>query len=65
MSSSMGASEILFGAAVSEIGSEHGKSVFHLLTKVKSLPSLEAQKDMISWNLKVKPLTSGSSLNTM
>ncbi|KAM6961047.1 E3 ubiquitin-protein ligase UBR1 [Aplochiton taeniatus] len=35
------------------IGSEHGKSVFHLLSKVKTLPSLEAQKDMIKWNLQM------------
>uniref|UniRef100_A0A8C1LG20 E3 ubiquitin-protein ligase n=1 Tax=Cyprinus carpio TaxID=7962 RepID=A0A8C1LG20_CYPCA len=32
-------------------GSEHGKSLFHFLTKIKSLPSLKAQNDMITWNL--------------
>lgn len=36
-----------------ETGSEHGKSLFHFLTKMKSLPSLEAQNDMITWNLQV------------
>ncbi|XP_051578839.1 E3 ubiquitin-protein ligase UBR1 isoform X1 [Myxocyprinus asiaticus] len=34
-------------------GSEHGKSLFHFLNKMKSLPSLEAQKDMIAWNLQM------------
>ncbi|XP_046903856.1 E3 ubiquitin-protein ligase UBR1 [Hypomesus transpacificus] len=42
-----------FSLKARQIGSEHGKSVFHLLSKVKSLPSLEAQKDMINWNLKM------------
>lgn len=37
----------------SETGSEHGKSLFHFLNKMKSLPSLEAQNDMITWNLQV------------
>uniref|UniRef100_A0A4W5RUJ6 E3 ubiquitin-protein ligase n=1 Tax=Hucho hucho TaxID=62062 RepID=A0A4W5RUJ6_9TELE len=35
------------------IGSEHGKSVFHLLSKMTALPSLEAQKDMIKWTLQM------------
>lgn len=35
------------------IGSEHGKSVFLLLSKIKALPSLEAQKDMVKWVLQV------------
>uniref|UniRef100_A0A673CDZ8 E3 ubiquitin-protein ligase n=1 Tax=Sphaeramia orbicularis TaxID=375764 RepID=A0A673CDZ8_9TELE len=35
------------------IGSEHGKSVFLLLSKIKAVPSLEAQKDMIKWVLQV------------
>ncbi|XP_016110490.1 E3 ubiquitin-protein ligase UBR1-like [Sinocyclocheilus grahami] len=34
-------------------GSEHGKSLFHFLTKIKSLPSLKAQNDMIMWNLQM------------
>lgn len=37
----------------SETGSEHGKSLFHFLNRMKSLPSLEAQNDMITWNLQV------------
>lgn len=35
------------------MGAEHGKSVFLLLSKIKTLPSLEAQKDMIKWVLQV------------
>lgn len=42
-----------FSLKARQIGSEHGKSVFHLLTKIKTLPSLEAQKDMISWTLQM------------
>lgn len=37
----------------SEIGSEHGKSVFHMLSRLKEVPSLEAQKDMVKWLLQV------------
>uniref|UniRef100_A0A8C1FZ31 E3 ubiquitin-protein ligase n=1 Tax=Cyprinus carpio TaxID=7962 RepID=A0A8C1FZ31_CYPCA len=39
--------------AFSETGSRHGKSLFHFLTKMKSLPSLKAQNDMIMWNLQM------------
>ncbi|KAK7904739.1 hypothetical protein WMY93_017346 [Mugilogobius chulae] len=35
------------------IGSEQGKSVFLLLSKIKAVPSLEAQKDMIKWVLQM------------
>lgn len=35
------------------IDSEHGKSVFLLLSKIKAVPCLEAQKDMIKWLLQV------------
>uniref|UniRef100_UPI003AAB0406 E3 ubiquitin-protein ligase UBR1 isoform X1 n=1 Tax=Centroberyx gerrardi TaxID=166262 RepID=UPI003AAB0406 len=42
-----------FSLKARRIGSEHGKSVFHLLSKVKALPSLEAQKDMIKWILQM------------
>uniref|UniRef100_A0A4W6FBI0 E3 ubiquitin-protein ligase n=1 Tax=Lates calcarifer TaxID=8187 RepID=A0A4W6FBI0_LATCA len=35
------------------IGSEQSKSVFLLLSKIKALPSLEAQKDMVKWVLQV------------
>ncbi|CAN9502154.1 unnamed protein product [Ophioblennius macclurei] len=35
------------------MGSEQGKSVFLLLSKIKTLPSLEAQKDMIKWVLQM------------
>lgn len=35
------------------IGSEHGKSVFLLLSKIKTVPSLETQKDMIKWLLQM------------
>ncbi|XP_029972547.1 E3 ubiquitin-protein ligase UBR1 isoform X2 [Salarias fasciatus] len=34
-------------------GSEQGKSLFLLLSKIKTLPSLEAQKDMIKWVLQM------------
>ncbi|KAL0969076.1 hypothetical protein UPYG_G00222340 [Umbra pygmaea] len=42
-----------FSLKARKIGSEHGKSVFQLLCKMKSLPSLEAQKDMIKWTLQM------------
>uniref|UniRef100_A0A667XHJ0 E3 ubiquitin-protein ligase n=1 Tax=Myripristis murdjan TaxID=586833 RepID=A0A667XHJ0_9TELE len=42
-----------FSLKARRIGSEHGKSVFHLLSKVKAVPSLEAQKDMIKWILQM------------
>uniref|UniRef100_A0AAQ5ZJW9 E3 ubiquitin-protein ligase n=1 Tax=Amphiprion ocellaris TaxID=80972 RepID=A0AAQ5ZJW9_AMPOC len=32
---------------------KHGKSVFLLLYKIKALPSLEAQKDMVKWVLQM------------
>ncbi|KAM9356224.1 E3 ubiquitin-protein ligase UBR1 isoform 2-T2 [Pholidichthys leucotaenia] len=35
------------------IGSEHGNSLYHLLSKAKGLPSLHAQKDMIKWVLQM------------
>ncbi|XP_072221538.1 E3 ubiquitin-protein ligase UBR1 [Leuresthes tenuis] len=35
------------------IGSEQGKSVILLLSKIKALPSLEAQKDMVTWLLQM------------
>uniref|UniRef100_A0A673YMQ9 E3 ubiquitin-protein ligase n=1 Tax=Salmo trutta TaxID=8032 RepID=A0A673YMQ9_SALTR len=34
---------------------KHRKSVFHLLSKMTALPSLEAQKDMIKWTLQIVP----------
>lgn len=36
-----------------EVGSDHGKSLFHFLSKMKSHPSLEAHNDMINWTLQV------------
>uniref|UniRef100_A0A3B5LLQ0 E3 ubiquitin-protein ligase n=1 Tax=Xiphophorus couchianus TaxID=32473 RepID=A0A3B5LLQ0_9TELE len=36
-----------------KVGSEHGKSLFLLLSKIKALPSLEAQKDLIKWLLQM------------
>uniref|UniRef100_A0A3Q2ZQ14 E3 ubiquitin-protein ligase n=1 Tax=Kryptolebias marmoratus TaxID=37003 RepID=A0A3Q2ZQ14_KRYMA len=36
-----------------KVGSEQGKSVFLLLSKIKTLPSLEAQKDMVIWLLQM------------
>lgn len=36
-----------------EIGSEHGKSLFNMLSRIKDVPSLEAQKDMMKWLLQV------------
>ncbi|KAM4541816.1 E3 ubiquitin-protein ligase UBR1 [Odontesthes bonariensis] len=35
------------------IGAEQGKSVILLLSKIKALPSLEAQKDMVTWLLQM------------
>lgn len=43
-----------FFSLFTEIGSEHGKSVFLLLSKIKAVPSLEAQKDMVKWVLQVR-----------
>lgn len=36
-----------------EVGADHGKSLFHFLSKMKLLPSLEAHNDMINWTLQV------------
>ncbi|XP_037397971.1 E3 ubiquitin-protein ligase UBR1 isoform X5 [Pygocentrus nattereri] len=35
------------------VGSDHGKSLFHFLSQMKKLPSLDAQKDMINWLLQM------------
>lgn len=45
--------QIYILCCLSEIGSEHNKSVFLLLSKIKAVPSLEAQKDMVKWVLQV------------
>uniref|UniRef100_A0A672T280 E3 ubiquitin-protein ligase n=1 Tax=Sinocyclocheilus grahami TaxID=75366 RepID=A0A672T280_SINGR len=42
-----------FSLKAQKTGSEHGKSLFHFLTKIKSLPSLNSQNDMITWNLQM------------
>ncbi|XP_041827854.1 E3 ubiquitin-protein ligase UBR1 isoform X2 [Melanotaenia boesemani] len=42
-----------FSQKACAIGSEHGKSLFVLLSKIKTLPSLEAQKDMVTWLLQM------------
>ncbi|KAI3367729.1 hypothetical protein L3Q82_026576 [Scortum barcoo] len=42
-----------FSIKARKIGSEHGKSVFLLLSKIKTVPSLEAQKDMVKWLLQM------------
>eukprot|EP00064_Thunnus_orientalis_P001557 superscaffoldBa00000107_g1560 len=42
-----------FSVKARGIGSEHSKSVFLLLSKIKALPSLEAQKDMVKWVLQM------------
>uniref|UniRef100_A0A8C1FWE3 E3 ubiquitin-protein ligase n=1 Tax=Cyprinus carpio TaxID=7962 RepID=A0A8C1FWE3_CYPCA len=42
-----------FSLKAQKTGSRHGKSLFHFLTKMKSLPSLKAQNDMIMWNLQM------------
>ncbi|XP_039992591.1 E3 ubiquitin-protein ligase UBR1 isoform X2 [Xiphias gladius] len=42
-----------FSLKARRIGQEHGKSVFLLLSKIKALPSLEAQKDMVKWVLQM------------
>uniref|UniRef100_A0A673KS53 E3 ubiquitin-protein ligase n=1 Tax=Sinocyclocheilus rhinocerous TaxID=307959 RepID=A0A673KS53_9TELE len=49
---------------LSETGSEHGKSLFHFLTKIKSLPSLKAQNDMITWNLQQTSLGRNASMTS-
>lgn len=47
-----------------EIGSDHGKSVFNMLSRVKDVPSLEAQKDMMKWLLQVNlPFVSYRSIH--
>ncbi|XP_026159846.1 E3 ubiquitin-protein ligase UBR1 isoform X3 [Mastacembelus armatus] len=42
-----------FSLKARRIGSEQGCSVFLLLSKIKGLPSLEAQKDMVKWLLQM------------
>ncbi|XP_066551068.1 E3 ubiquitin-protein ligase UBR1 isoform X2 [Amia ocellicauda] len=42
-----------FSLKAKKNGSEHGKSLLHLLGRLKGLPPLEAQKDMIKWNLQM------------
>uniref|UniRef100_A0AAY4AXF0 E3 ubiquitin-protein ligase n=1 Tax=Denticeps clupeoides TaxID=299321 RepID=A0AAY4AXF0_9TELE len=42
-----------FSLKARKTGSEYGKTLFHLLSKMKSLDSLEAQKDMILWTLQM------------
>ncbi|KAF3701229.1 E3 ubiquitin-protein ligase UBR1 [Channa argus] len=42
-----------FSIKANRIGSEQGSSVFLLLSKIKALPSLEAQKDMVKWVLRM------------
>lgn len=44
---------VMYNKYFPEIGSEHGKSVFHMLSRLKEVPSLEAQKDMVKWLLQV------------
>uniref|UniRef100_A0AAV2JE81 E3 ubiquitin-protein ligase n=1 Tax=Knipowitschia caucasica TaxID=637954 RepID=A0AAV2JE81_KNICA len=45
--------EVTFDFSLKACSSEHGKSVFLLLSKIKAVPSLEAQKDMIKWLLQM------------
>ncbi|XP_075874232.1 E3 ubiquitin-protein ligase UBR1 isoform X1 [Nelusetta ayraudi] len=42
-----------FSLKACKIGSEHGKSLFLLLSKMKLVPSLDAQKDMVKWVLQM------------
>ncbi|CAL8295698.1 unnamed protein product [Arctogadus glacialis] len=42
-----------FSVKARGLGSEHSKSVFQLLTKVKSLPALEGHSDMVKWILQM------------
>ncbi|XP_007553185.1 E3 ubiquitin-protein ligase UBR1 isoform X1 [Poecilia formosa] len=42
-----------FSLKARAVGSEHGKSLFLLLSKIKALPSLEAQKDLVKWLLQM------------
>ncbi|XP_026856016.2 E3 ubiquitin-protein ligase UBR1 isoform X2 [Electrophorus electricus] len=42
-----------FSLKARKIGTAHSKSLFHFISKLKALPSLEAQKDMINWTLQL------------
>ncbi|XP_017331926.1 E3 ubiquitin-protein ligase UBR1 [Ictalurus punctatus] len=42
-----------FSLKARKVGSDHGKSLFHFLSKIKSHPSLEAHNDMINWTLQM------------
>ncbi|CAG10577.1 unnamed protein product, partial [Tetraodon nigroviridis] len=42
-----------FSLKAQNIGLEHGKSVFNMLSRIKDVPSLETQKDMIKWLLQM------------
>lgn len=42
-----------FSQKARKIDSEHSKSLFVLLSKIMAVPSLEAQKDMIKWVLRM------------
>ncbi|XP_046711512.1 E3 ubiquitin-protein ligase UBR1 isoform X2 [Silurus meridionalis] len=42
-----------FSLKARKVGSDHGKSLFNFLSKMKSQPSLEAHNDMISWTLQM------------
>ncbi|XP_058255493.1 E3 ubiquitin-protein ligase UBR1 isoform X2 [Hemibagrus wyckioides] len=46
--------EVTFDFSIkARIGADHGKSLFHFLSKMKLLPSLEAHNDMINWTLQM------------
>ncbi|MCJ8736842.1 hypothetical protein PDJAM_G00016990 [Pangasius djambal] len=42
-----------FSLKARKVGSDHGKSLFHFLSKMKSYPSLDAHNDMINWTLQM------------
>ncbi|XP_028995354.1 E3 ubiquitin-protein ligase UBR1 [Betta splendens] len=42
-----------FSVKACRVGSENGKSIFLLLSKIKPLPALQAQKDMVKWVLQM------------
>ncbi|KAK2843429.1 hypothetical protein Q7C36_011644 [Tachysurus vachellii] len=42
-----------FSLKARKVGEDHGKSLFHFLSKMKSNPSFEAHPDMINWTLQL------------
>ncbi|KAK3538210.1 hypothetical protein QTP70_033114 [Hemibagrus guttatus] len=42
-----------FSIKARKVGTDHGKSLFHFLSKMKLHPSIEAHNDMINWTLQM------------